>query len=385
MTDMPDAENHPAEASAEPADVVDDAAVDRDKATPPKRTRTRAPAVERPYPRELLERALNVPTVLRTHNGGNPWAPSEVAKALGSGMTNKFYYLTAASRDFGLTEGTRDTATISLTDRGRKAVYPTSADAENAARVEAFFSIDLFARVVEYYGGSELPEDAFVRNTLETTFGLDPRVHEEFLDLFRKNCRFVGIGAEWKGTPSFAVPRDGAADLSTIAKPTTPQDRANSAGDELVCFVAMPFSEKTDDYATGFFDEVFASLFKPAIEAAGFVARTAKRQGSDVIQATIINELLGANLVLVDLTEHNPNVLFELGVRMAKELPIALVRAKGTNPIFDVDNLLRVESYNPNLWLSTVEKDVPKLTAHIREAWSRREGDQSYIAMLRRE
>jgi nucleoside 2-deoxyribosyltransferase len=146
----------------------------------------------------------------------------------------------------------------------------------------------------------------------------------------------------------------------------------------------MPFSEKTDQYATGFFDEVFASLFKPAIEAAGFVARTAKRQGSDVIHATIVNELLDADLVLADLTEHNPNVLFELGLRMAKELPIALVRAKGTNPIFDVDNMLRVEAYNPNLWSSTVEKDVPRLTAHIQEAWSRKDGETTYLSMLRR-
>src|SRR5437667_12692403 len=72
------------------------------------------------------------------------------------------------------------------------------------------------------------------------------------------------------------------------------------------------------------------------------------------------------------ITAHSTIInLFELGVRMAKELPIALVRAKGTNPVFDVDNLLRVESYNPNLWMSTVEKDLPRLSAHIQEAWSR--------------
>ena len=103
----------------------------------------------------------------------------------------------------------------------------------------------------------------------------------------------------------------------------------------------MPFVERTDAYETGFFTEVFASLFKPAIEAAGFEAKTAKRQGSDVIQATIVNELLDSQLVLCDLTEHNPNVLFELGVRMASELPIALVKATGTNPIFDVDQMLQ--------------------------------------------
>jgi hypothetical protein len=36
-----------------------------------------------------------------------------------------------------------------------------------------------------------------------------------------------------------------------------------------------------------------------------------RKQGSDVIQSTIINQLLKADLVIADLTDHNPNVLFE--------------------------------------------------------------------------
>jgi hypothetical protein len=119
----------------------------------------------------------------------------------------------------------------------------------------------------------------------------------------------------------------------------------------------MPFEEHDDRYATGFFEEVLESLFKPAVTEAGFTAMTAKRQGSDVIQSTIVNDLLAADLVLADLTEHNPNVLFELGMRMAEDRPVALVRAKGTGAIFDVDNMLRVESYNPNMWPSTPAVD----------------------------
>ncbi len=80
-----------------------------------------------------------------------------------------------------------------------------------------------------------------------------------------------------------------------------------------------------------------------------------------MIQATIINSLVEADLVIADLTEHNPNVLFELGVRMAQERPVVLIRALGTPGLFDVDNLLRVFEYNPNLWPTTVEKDMPNL------------------------
>ncbi len=114
-----------------------------------------------------------------------------------------------------------------------------------------------------------------------------------------------------------------------------------------VCFVIMPFTEHDDRYETGFFSEVLESIFTPALEGAGFEVRTAKRYGSEVIQSTIVNELLQADLVLADLTEHNPNVLFELGMRINEDKPVALVRAKGTGPIFDVDNMLRVEEYEP--------------------------------------
>src|SRR5213079_2550524 len=114
-------------------------------------------------------------------------------------------------------------------------------------------------------------------------------------------------------------------------------------------------------------------ILTPAATKAGFRVKTARRQGSDVIQSTIVNELLEADLVLADLTEHNPNVLFELGMRMAEDKPVALVRARGTGPIFDVDNMLRVEEYSPNLWPSTVTIDVPKIASHIKATWEGRE------------
>ncbi|MEA2168017.1 MAG: hypothetical protein QOF76_1317 [Solirubrobacteraceae bacterium] len=51
--------------------------------------------------------------------------------------------------------------------------------------------------------------------------------------------------------------------------------------------------------------------------------------GSDLIHSTIVNDLLAADRVLCDLTEHNPNVLSELGMRMHADKPVALVRASG--------------------------------------------------------
>jgi hypothetical protein len=141
----------------------------------------------------------------------------------------------------------------------------------------------------------------------------------------------------------------------------------------------MPFVERDEDrYPTGFFAEVLSSVFTPAITGAGLQVRTAQRPGSDLIQSTIVTELLEADLVLADLTEHNPNVLFELGMRIAENKPVVLIRSKGTGRIFDVDHVLRIEEYSPNLWPSTVAEDCPKLEAHIKAAWDNRDSVETY-------
>ena len=67
------------------------------------------------------------------------------------------------------------------------------------------------------------------------------------------------------------------------------------------------------------------------------------------------------------------------------DLPVALVRARGTGQIFDVDNMLRVAEYDPNLWTSSVKADVPVLTEHIRATWEGRETAQTFMQILRRE
>jgi hypothetical protein len=336
---------------------------------------------ERPFPRITLEQALRVAVALKEKNAGNPWPGEDVAKVLGVGAKSaRFFYLTAGSRDYGLTLGTRDTARVELTDLGRQAVYPNTPQQRTEALQSAFFSVGLFKRVFDYYKGSKLPEKEYLGNTLLKEFGLDPRVHDEFVDILQKNCKFLGLGS----TADIVSQRDGEGpaeapaegQVITLAKPK--KDKG------LLCFVIMPFTERAEDHDVGFFTEVMEHLVAPAGKAAGFTVRSALRQGSDVIQKTIVNDLLNADLVVADLTEHNPNVMFELGMRMAHDLPVALIRAKGTGSIFDVDNLLRVFDYDPRLWPSTVQKDLPTMQSHIQATWDNRENDSTYMQLLGR-
>jgi hypothetical protein len=335
----------------------------------------------KPYPQVSLEQALSIAQEIKAKNAGNAWATEDVAAAVGrSSKTNEFYYLTAASRDFGLSEGTRNTAQISLTELGRRAVYARSPEEELAAKKEAFLRVAIFKRVLEYYKGSDLPEMKYLGNTLEREFGLAPEYHEEFSRLFRENCQYLGITA---GQEDIPVAEDGEGAVGEpIAKPTVTMGEPK-AKTNLKAFVIMPFVERDERRPKGFFSEVLRSLVTPAGVEAGFRVETANRQGSDLIQSTITNDLMDADLVIADLTDHNPNVLFELGIRMANEKPVALIKASGTGRIFDVDNMLRVHEYNANLWRTTTEKDVPELASHIKASWENRDRERSYMKILR--
>jgi len=220
----------------------------------------------------------------------------------------------------------------------------------------------------------------YLGNTLVREFQLDPTFHEEFSRLFRENCNFLKIGsgshAEQHGQLRPGQRRPDASEGTVILA----EPRKETG---LRCFAIMPFWERDAIHSKGFFDEVLRALIAPAGRDAGFEVVTANRDGSDVIQATIVNQLLDADIVIADLTENNPNVLFELGLRIAEDKPVALIRAKGTPAIFDVDNMLRVFEYDPNLWTSTIDHDRPKLIEHIKGSWENRESTLTFMKILR--
>jgi|AGTN01.3.fsa_nt_gi hypothetical protein len=215
----------------------------------------------------------------------------------------------------------------------------------------ALFSIDIFKRVYEYYKDGEPTDNTFFKNALTTTFNLDESFHDDFISIYRKNVKYVFKIVPQKPQTLNTL----SINKAQISKPTT--DRK--------LFVIMPFTEKSKEVPKGFFNEVLKHLIKPSAEKAGYIAETADRNGSDIIQSTIVQAISNSSIILADLTEHNPNVLFELGIAIALKKPVVLIKTENTGQIFDIDNTIRVFSYNQNLWPSTLEKDVPNLATRI--------------------
>lgn len=81
------------------------------------------------------------------------------------------------------------------------------------------------------------------------------------------------------------------------------------------CFVIMPFSSSktcSEDEWT----EIFKNVIKPAVEKAGFnyTCSRANIHFGAIIE-DILDNLNRSELVIADITDKNPNVLYELGVR----------------------------------------------------------------------
>ena len=347
------------------------------KKAPAKKKGTR---VVRPYPQVPLEKVLCVVSSIKDKNGGNPLAPALIADYCGVSMASTdIVYLLSASSRFGLTTGSSKADAIALTETGRAIAYAGTPEEEEKLKKAAFLGVDIFKRVFEHYKGSQLPEMKYLGNTLQNQFGLVPELHEEFSRLFRENTKYLKLteytaeeGAETSG------------DTETSSAPSLVVGQPKKKGEKKVCFVIIPFNERNGQHPKGFFTEVLNSLIIPAVTEAGFEVRTANRQGTEIIHSTIVNDVLDADLAVCDLTEHNPNVLFELGMRLAHEKPVALIHADGTERVFDVDNVLRVLPYDPNLWRTTIEKNTPELREHVEATWDNKGKSETYIGLLRK-
>jgi nucleoside 2-deoxyribosyltransferase len=333
---------------------------------------------KREFPQVSLEDALMIAQAIRQKNNGHPWDTALVANACGMGQrAPKFFYLASAARDYGLTAGSRDTPQISLTELGHDLVYATSPELEREKKIEAFFKIEKFKQVYDFYEGSNLPEHQYLSNALENQFHIAPSEHEDFIEVFKANCKYIGIE---NGLGGAGRSRADGSDAKMIETRSLGQPRGQF---DRTAFVIMPFTEKGRmERSKGYFDEVLKSLITPAGNLAGFAIETARREDSDIIHHTIINQLLHADLVIADLTDHNPNVLLELGIRLAKEKPVVLIKSKDTGAIFDVDNLLRVYTYDQNLWTTTVQADVNALATRIEGTWHNRDQAVGYMRIL---
>lgn len=147
------------------------------------------------------------------------------------------------------------------------------------------------------------------------------------------------------------------------------------------CFVIMPISDP-EGYRSGHFRYVYEDIFKPAIEDAGFEPKRADDDdSSSMIHVNIIKDIIESPMAICDLSSRNPNVLFELGIRQAFDLPVVLVQERGTPKIFDISTINTIDYRNQLIYREVIE-DREKISEAIKSTKDNKSGVNSIIRLL---
>lgn len=102
-------------------------------------------------------------------------------------------------------------------------------------------------------------------------------------------------------------------------------EKTDESGVKLTCGIVMPIS-KIDNCSTEHWVDVLLIL-KDVINDAGFQPNmVSDADDSGIIQKRIIQNLYSNEIVICDVSAKNPNVMFELGIRLAFDKPTIIVK-----------------------------------------------------------
>jgi hypothetical protein len=126
------------------------------------------------------------------------------------------------------------------------------------------------------------------------------------------------------------------SDFSNIGHDVAASWAQYKSANKTECFVIMPFSETTPEHTEGYSTKHFEDFLKPLIEQSpGVAAHKSAALRADLV-TQIITDLVKSEIVVADLTDKNPNVLWELGVRQSFKSGTVTIAEKGTILPFDV-------------------------------------------------
>lgn len=102
------------------------------------------------------------------------------------------------------------------------------------------------------------------------------------------------------------------------------------------CFVISPIGEEGSEIRKRA-DQVYKYIISPVCEECGFEAiRVDKVNQSDSITQTIIDYIKESELVVADITGHNPNAFYEMGYRASIGKPMIHLKEKSEKIPFDI-------------------------------------------------
>lgn len=148
-----------------------------------------------------------------------------------------------------------------------------------------------------------------------------------------------------------------------------------------VCGVVMPIST-IDGCSESHWTDVF-DIVTEAIEDAGFEANlVSNAEDVGIIQKRIIQNLYDNPIVVCDVSGKNPNVMFELGMRLAFDKPTVIIKDDKTTYSFDTSAIEHLD-YPRDLRFSRIVDFKTRLSEKIVATHNRAATDPNFTTFLK--
>lgn len=136
--------------------------------------------------------------------------------------------------------------------------------------------------------------------------------------------------------------------------------------EEIKCGIIMPISS-IDGCSSEHWLEVKSILLEATSSIAEYKFTTAivsEAEDSGIIQKRIVQNIYNSDIVVCDVSCKNPNVMFELGMRLAFDKPTIIVKDDVTNYTFDTGIIEHLE-YPRDLRFSKIVEFKKKLASKL--------------------
>src|SRR3974390_1966415 len=108
---------------------------------------------------------------------------------------------------------------------------------------------------------------------------------------------------------------------------------------EKICFVICPIGDENTPIRKRS-DQIFKHIIEPAVKEDGYKClRSDHIPSPGLITSQVIEHLINSDLVIADLSGHNPNVFYELTIRHAIQKPFIQLIERGEKIPFDISGL----------------------------------------------
>lgn len=168
--------------------------------------------------------------------------------------------------------------------------------------------------------------------------------------------------------------------MTAPKKKTDNAKNESNSGAKSICGIVMPISG-IDGCSEKHWADVLR-IVSDGIEDAGFVPNLVSASDDiGVIQKRIVQNLYENPVVVCDVSAKNPNVMFELGLRLAFDKPTIIIKDDKTDYSFDTSPIEHL-TYRRDLRFGDVVEFKAQLASKIEATYAKSTSDKDYTSFL---